>query len=244
MTSFNRKSAFLLAALGAVLLIGLAGCGGDEPAPPPPAPPPFVPQTITVTLGEHGGTAQFRTTQAGGFTMNGNPFSSGSTVVSEDNGKTYRVTLSGTAGTAEFVRAEQVRLRLGSSGEGLFIDENEDGTYTGTLAANFDETTFRSGELVRTSRGVQYRLTLEDGTWTAVFEAPPPVEITLGASGYPVELVMTEDGGYTLNGNQFRSGDIVTTPTDSRYRLTLVDGEWAVRLCSAGPDPGLAGHIR
>ncbi len=235
MTSFNRKSAILFAALGAVLLIGLAGCGGDEPAPPPPAPPPFVPQTITVTLGEHGGTAQFQTTQAGGFTQGGNAFASGSTIVSEDNGKTYRVTLSGNAGTAEFVAADQVRLRLGSSGEGLFIDENEDGTYTGTLAVNFEETTFSSGELVRTSRGVQYRLTLEEGTWTAAFEAPPPVEITLGASGFPVELIMTEDGGYTLNGNQFRSGDIVTTPTDSRYRLTLVNGEW--QYTYVPPDP-------
>ncbi len=192
-------------------------------------------QTITVQLGQHGGTAQFQMTLAGGFTRDGNPFSSGSTVVSEINGKTYRVTLSGTTGTAEFVAPDQVRLRLGGSGEALFIDENEDGTYTGTLAVNFEETTFRSGDLVRTSRGVQYRLTMDDGTWTAAFEASPPVQITLGASEYPIELVMTEDGGYTLNGNQFRSGDIVTTPTDSRYRLTLVDGEWQYTYVPPAP---------
>ena len=50
--------------------------------------PPSSSRTKTVQLGKYGGTAQLQITQAGGFIPNGNPFSSGSTVASEDNGKT------------------------------------------------------------------------------------------------------------------------------------------------------------
>jgi type VI secretion system protein VasD len=32
------------------ILVGLAGCGGDEPPPPPPAPPPPAPKIVSLTL--------------------------------------------------------------------------------------------------------------------------------------------------------------------------------------------------
>ncbi len=233
MTYSNRKSVLFAACLAVLLGLGLVGCGEDSStAPPPPAPPPFVPQTVNVTLGENGGTVALQTTQAGGYTRGGEAFASGSTVVGE-NDKTYRITVSGTQGTAEFVPADALPLALGSSRDLFVVTEQEDGSYIGKSATG--ELTFSSGDVVEASTGQMYRVTLVDGAWAAVYEPPAASEVTLGASGQRVDLVMTEDGGWTLNGSLVMSGSIVTAGTGAQYRLTYADGEWTATY--ATPDP-------
>ena len=61
--------------------------------------------------------------------------------------------------------------------------------------------------------------------------APPPfqpqaVEVALGESGN-VTLMTTEEGGFTLNGEEFESGGTVAAENGNNYLLTLADGEWS-----------------
>ena len=54
--------------------------GPVTPPSPPPAPGAFEPGAIEVQLGQHGGTVTLMTTEAGGFTLDGEAFESGGTV--------------------------------------------------------------------------------------------------------------------------------------------------------------------
>ena len=101
--------------LAALLAAVLVGCGGES-TPRIPAPPPFVPASVVVQLGERGGATTLISTQAGGWTHNGQPFSSGGTVRGE-NAATYQLTLSGDSWSAVFVPPDPVRVPLGSSGD-------------------------------------------------------------------------------------------------------------------------------
>ena len=67
---------------------------GSEP--PATAPPSFVPQAVEVALGTSGDTLTLMTTEAGGFTRNGDAFTTGTDVMAEASASTYRLTLDGT----------------------------------------------------------------------------------------------------------------------------------------------------
>ncbi len=77
--------------------------------------------------------------------------------------------------------------------------------------------------------------------------APPPppapvtVDVPLGASGGSVTLIQT-DSGYTLNGELFESGDIVTA-ANGDYVFTLTDGNWRAdfRTKTTDVDLGISG---
>lgn len=71
----------------------------SDGAGPPPAPPPFRPQGIDIALGTSGETVTLMTTEAGGYTLNGRAFASGSTVTAS-NGDVYQLVLDGTTWTA------------------------------------------------------------------------------------------------------------------------------------------------
>ena len=78
------RSVLTLTLLFAVLLIGLAGCGGDEQATVlVPAPPP-APVTVDVPLGASGGSVTLIQTDSG-YTLNGELFESGD-IVTAANG--------------------------------------------------------------------------------------------------------------------------------------------------------------
>ena len=75
---------------------GSSGTGGGSAVPPapPPAPPPFQPQPVEVALGENGGTVTLRTTEAGGFTLEGEAFTGGAAnPVRGADGRMYVLTL-------------------------------------------------------------------------------------------------------------------------------------------------------
>ena len=64
---------------------------GSEPTATVPA--PLVPQDVEVALGKSGGTLTLITTEASGFTRNGEVFATGTDVMAEANGSTSALTL-------------------------------------------------------------------------------------------------------------------------------------------------------
>ena len=217
----------LLAAL-AVLSLGLAGCGGDEPAAattppaPAPAPPPFQPEAVEVALGENGGTATLMTTEAGGFTLNGEAFAGGAdNPVEGEGGRMYVLTLADGTWSAAFQPME-VMVALGASGESATLMTTEAGGYTMAGEA------FESGGMVMTSSRANYTLTMgEDGRWMATF-MPMTQTVTLGTSGMSVELMSTETGMWMI-GDAALTGDGTDTYAmrGLSYTLTMgADGRW------------------
>ena len=169
-----------LAAL--VTALFLLACGGESAPPAPPAPPPFQPQSVVVQLGTKGGATTLISTQAGGWTRNGQPFTSGSTITGE-NAQSYTLTLVNGTWTAQFVEPDPVPLALGSSGDAVSLQLQEDGTF------KLGDETLTSGTVVKANNGNDYKLTLgSDGAWMADFEPPDPQRVTLGTSGQMLQI--------------------------------------------------------
>ena len=225
-----RTAALCWVVLSALVSAVLAGCGASEPAPRIPAPPPFVPAVVVVTLGEQGGATTVISTQAGGWTHNGQPFTSGSTVRGE-NAATYRLTLSGGTWSAAFVSPDPARVQLGTSGDEVTLELQEDGTY------QLGSSAVQSGHVVTAGNGNRYELELSaSGTWSAEFLAPDPVRLPLGISGDSVNIEMREDGRFWLNDAELRSGHVVRAANGSRYTLALgTDGMWRAHFVQPEP---------
>ena len=224
----NPMRIFALLATLAVLALGLAGCGGDEPATatappaPPPAPPPFQPQPVEVALGESGGNVTLMTTEAGGFTLNGEAFAGGAdNPVEGEGGRMYVLTLADGSWSAAF-RPMEVMVALGASGESVTLMTTEAGGYM------IGGEAFASGGMAMSSAGASYTLTMgEDGMWMAMF-MPMTQTVTLGTSGMSVEL-MTNEAGMWMIGDSALMGDGTDTYTmgDLRYALAMgEDGMW------------------
>ena len=232
--NYSRQHPFPWLFVIAVLAAIVSSSCGESPAPPPPPPPPapFAPQSVTVKLGEHGGEITLMTTQSGGYTRNGEPFQSGTTI--ETEGNNYKLTLSDGKWSAEYVPPDPVAVALGTSGDALLISRNEDGSYQAGDVA------FQSGEMLPpASNGNVYRLTLKDGDWEVEYVAPDPIAVELGASGEVLALVLQEDRSYsTEDGQMVGSGDTWNVAANgSDYRLTLDDGVWSAEYVPPEPSP-------
>ena len=205
-----------------VLTLGLTGCGSDEPAAvtppaPPPAPPPFQPVAVEVALGEHGGMVTLMTTEAGGFTLNGEAFEGGE--VTAENGNTYALSLADGQWTAAY-QAATVTLTLGITGEDVTVMRAEDGSYW------IGDEAFEPGGNFAASNGNQYMLALaDDGSWTASY-VPATAAVTLGITGEEVTVMRAEDGSYWIGDAAFSSGGGVTATNGNEYTLTMADGAW------------------
>ncbi len=205
-----------------VLAGGLWGCGSDSQTTraPAPAPAPFRPQTVTVALGENGGQVTLVSTQAGGWQLNGQAFTSGSTAKGQ-NGLNYRLSLSGSTWTAEFVPPSRTSVVLGTSGQTVVVERREDGAYFG------DGEPLVSGTVRSIAGGRQYRFVLDaDGMWTATFVPPPPQAVPLGTSGEAVLIHMLENRTYSLDGTPLIAGRTHTTANGLTYRFQLTDDGW------------------
>ena len=217
-----------LAALVAALLLA---CGGESAGPStPPPPPPFQPQTVVVQLGSKGGATTLISTQAGGWTRNGQPFTSGSEVTGENAAK-YKLTLANGTWTAEFVPPEPVPLALGISGDAVSLQAQEDGSF------QLDGKALTSGTVVDAKNGNQYKLVLgSDGDWMAEFVPPAPQGVTLGTSGESRQIGRLEDGSFTLDGQPLATGTEVTAQNQNKYTLTLgTDGTWSAAYVQPPP---------
>lgn len=224
-----RTAALCWVVLSALVSAVLVGCA-SEPAPRIPAPPPFVPAVVVVTLGERGGATTVISTQAGGWTHNGQPFSSGSTVRGE-NAATYRLTLSGGSWSAAFVSPDPARVQLGTSGDEVTLELQEDGTY------QLGSSAVQSGHVVTAGNGNRYELELStSGTWSAEFLAPDPVRLPLGISGDSVNIEMRENGSFWLDDAELRSGHVVRAGNGNRYTLALgTGGMWRAHFVPSEP---------
>lgn len=128
---------------------------------PPPAPPGYVPQAVEIALGTSGDTVTLMTTEAGGYTLNSAPITSGTTVVSASNGSTYTLVLDGTTWSAVYRKPAPISLRLGETDGSITIERLEDGTYQS------DGRAIRNGTVVTAASGNMYTLALDGSTWTA-----------------------------------------------------------------------------
>ena len=205
-----------------VLTLGLAGCGADEPAAvtppaPPPAPPPFQPQPVEVALGELGGTVTLMTTEAGGFTLNGEAFEGGE--VTAENGNTYALSLADGQWTAAY-QAAMATLTLGITGEEVTVMRAEDGSYW------IGDQAFEPGGNFAASNGNHYMLDLaDDGSWTASY-VPATTAVALGITGEEVTVMRAEDGSYHIGDTAFSSGGSVMAANGNEYTLTMAGGAW------------------
>ncbi len=207
-----------------LLTFGLAACGGDEPAPvvqppaPPPAPPPFQPQPVEVALGESGENVTLMTTEAGGFTLNGEDFKSG-TAVTADNGNMYTLVLADGTWTAKF-DAHEVVIDLGITEEMVTITRAEDGTWW------YGEEAVVSGETtVTAANGNMYTLMIgtdEGGAivWMANY-VKVMRDVMLGLSGETLTLVRAEDGTYWDGNALVEDGYVATAANGNMYRLMM-----------------------
>ena len=206
-----------------VLLAALCGCGSGAPEPvvrppAPPAPPAFQPQAVDVSLGSSGATVTLMTTEQGGYTLDGQAFASGGQVTAT-NGNVYVLTFSEGIWMAVFQAPDPIELQMGTSGESVTITRSEDGTYS-----------VEDGATVTAASGNVYVLTLGEGVWTAVFQAPDPIELQMGTSGESVTITRSEDGTYSVE-----DGATVTAASGNVYVLTLGEGVWTAVF--QAPDP-------
>ena len=221
-----------LASLAVAALLALAiGCGGDggTTSTPPPAPPPFQPQSVPVTLGESGGTVTLMTTQAGGYTLNGQALASGATVTGEGD-REYVLTLASGAWTAAYQVPEH-SVTLGMSGETVTITQAEDRTYMVGEAALGDGNTWTA------SNGNMYRISAgTSGMLQAEYVAPDPEDVALGQSDETIQLQRLESGQYTLDGQLFISGEVLALADGRRFRFTrTIDGMWMAEFMPPPP---------
>ena len=230
MTRTHRFSTGFQAWVVAALMTLIAACGGSDPPPAPPAPAPFQPQVVVVDLGSHGGRATLVSTQAGGWTLNGESFSSGSTAMGS-GGRTYRLTLTSGTWTAEFVPPDPESIALGGSGDSVALQRQEDGSY------QLGGTALTSGEIRQVDSGNRYRFVLgTGGTWSAEFVAPDPVSVALGRSGRTALVQALEDGTYQIAGEPLASGDVRDTGNGLRYRFILgSNGTWSAEFAGSEP---------
>ncbi|MDE0621296.1 MAG: hypothetical protein OXH83_06455 [Bryobacterales bacterium] len=219
---------FCLAATAALLFFA---CSNEPSGPPtPPPPPPFQPQTVVVQLGERGGATTLISTSSGGWTRNGQPFTTGSTVTGE-NAASYRLTLTNGVWTAEFIPPDPEPLVLGTSGDAILLQAQENGSYL------LDGEPVTAGRVVEADNGNQYRLVLgSDGAWTVEFVPPAPQLVYLGSTGQALQVGRLEDGGFTIDGQTFAAGEVVEAQNGNRYTLTLgPTGLWTAVYVE--PDP-------
>ncbi len=200
-TEFRRGLALLATAL--LLLVGLTGNGGAETVPGAPA------QAVEVALGASGDSITLMTTEAGGFTLDGEAVESGREVTAA-NGNVYVLTLADGAVAAAYRPVERT-VELGLSGESVTLERAEDGSWS--LAG----TPVASGATHTAGNGNAYILALiGDNVWTAAFSprmlAIANTDLTATAkedgSGYTVgeagELAMDGSGSLDADGALYR----------------------------------------
>ncbi len=181
-----------------------------EYEPPPPE---------TVTLGQSGHQVTVTRHEDGSYQAGNERFQKKGQVTAE-NGSRYTLSLVDGEWVPEYIAPAAQTVALGGSGDQVTLARNEDGTFRAGQADIAD------GEVVTSSNGGQYRLTLADGGWSATYEPPAPAVVILGKSGSQVVVTRHEDGSYEALGQRFESGAAVTAVNGSRYTLSLINGEW------------------
>ena len=171
------------------------------------------------------------TTEAGGFTLNGEAVSSGDTYPRIT--ATTRSPLTGDTWTAEFA-PNRIDVPLGASGDSVTIVQLETGGYSLDGEMITADTTYTA------SNGATYGVGLgPDGPM--VVYIPSSTTVTLGEHGGEMTLVLQEDQEtYTHNGEAFASGTVVMSNGRS-YTVTMGDDGWTAEFNIPMPEVNLGG---
>ena len=195
----------------------------------------LAPEPVPVGLGTSGQVVLVTRTEGGSYQVGGQPVVSGS-IVRSSTGATYRLVMQEGAWSATFEPPAPVVVSLGSSGQTVVLQLGEDGNYLRNGRP------FASGTTVEVG-GESFQLTLQNGQWTAISQAPVLQMVTLGTSGVTLTLQRGSGGGWSQDGQAVRNGD-VRRVGNNRYRLLLEDGEWSAEyLRSTIPVEGAGGLI-
>lgn len=135
---------------------------------PPPAPPPFMVQAVEVALGTSGDTLTLITTEAGGYTLNGEAFASG-TDVTASNGSVYTLMLERTKWHAVYKPPPALTVPLGASGSSVGIVRNEDGSFS---LADTGEVITPETRVTAVDGGVYQFVHSDDGVLVGVAREP------------------------------------------------------------------------
>ena len=182
----------------------------------------YQPKNVSLMLGDLGGMLTLVAEEDGTFSdANGNPVVSGQNW--QAGGNAYRLTL-GEDGTwtGTYVQPLPQTVSLGTQGT-VSVTRAEDGSWWIGETALMSGDTYSMG--TNASGGANmYRLTLEDGEWSAVY-APEAVTI----AGTNLQATPDEDGeGYTVEGASLPAsgkGDITVTfeGVDELYHVWATD---------------------
>ena len=112
---------------------------------------------------------------------------------------------------------QAVEVALGESGGTVTLMTTEGGGFT------LNGEAFAGGEVTAENDNI-YLLALADGTWTAVFQEPAGIEVTLGDHGGTVTITMTEDGKYFI-GEMEITADTMVMGENGQYYTPGLDEE-------------------
>ena len=185
------------------------------------------PEPQTVQLGDSG-SVQIALAEDGTWTIGGQAVQPGGTWTAD--GIAYRLVL-GDDGiwTASLAAPEVQTVKLGTSGASVTFTRAEDGTHsiTGLDGVSTLETDPEGNWIAVAPNGNRYKLTIQDGSWMAEFLAPDAQKVQLGSSG-SVEIRLSDDGTFSIDGKPVMSGDTWETPDGSVYELVLDEnGKWS-----------------
>ena len=178
------------------------------------------PRPWATALGRSGDALLITRREDGLFEAGDQVFGSGGTL-SATNGNQYRLTLNEDTNSwqVEYVPPEPTPILLGLSGQTVLAERLEGGGYSVGGQPVVD------GSTIQSASGSTYRLSMQDGAWTASFEPPPPELVTLGNSGQSLTLQRREDGQFTKDGQLYPTGSKETVGGRT-YRLELQNGMW------------------
>ncbi len=189
---------------------------------------------MTVRLGSSGATITVESEEDGSYAVVGLAGVTSSTIgpdglpssITAVNGSSHTIVEVGGELRAEYIAPAPTLVLLGTSGDTVESQRAEDGSY------RIGHTVISSGAQVSAGNGDMYRLTLQDGIWSAAYVGTETC-VCLGDSGDSIELERAEDGTYLLDGRSVRSGMTVIADNGSKYMLTLDDhGNWTATYMS------------
>lgn len=137
----------------------------------------YVPPAQAVTLGQTGETVVVTRAEDGGYWLGGEPLHPGGTAEAS-NGNRYELSAdSGGTWSARYAPAPPATVALGSSGAGVAVTRNEDGTYTVTSLTSVSAAMFGTeGVLVTATatNGNLYAVSVVDGRLQSTFLPAEP----------------------------------------------------------------------
>ncbi len=187
----------------------------------------FVPVVVDVALGLSGDTVTVTMLEDRSYEAGGEALMDGDQR-SASNGNVYSLMMADGAWAAMYEPA-LVSVDLGTSGGSVTLSRAEDDTYSvaggdmvTSVATNADGVPM--GALAE--NGNMYTLSMVDGMWMAMFDAPDPVSVGLGTSGDSVSLQRAEDGTYWLGDAEVMNGSMTMADNGNEYSLSMADGAW------------------